>query len=361
LRRVFLNLHVCIFFCAATVYVKGSGVCEMSFEIAVRSEYEFLATDSKIARLLTLNVAPFSSPHTVNVVAIAGTQLPKQVLRLLRQVPCIDIKKWRRLRTMRIVVGTDAPNDPRRGGAGPPDAPDPQRTNALQNAQFRKNMRRLGISYSVRRVIQIFNVENATGTPGIYRIFYSALVCARISVRAFYNGEYALGPDPTVTCLCTDGVTQFESEVVSAFIAVPPSQLDRAVAVLSALVITTPFNESQLCINVNNVLPVSPSTVVTHPTNVLPNTIPSRTSVSPSLLSVSTPALIAHSRTPTVTSNKRIDLRPNPKSVSSNSKHAAAAAAAVSRVPCKCGGKSPARSRSVTSPAQTTTRKPKTV
>jgi hypothetical protein len=310
----------------------------MSVEVATRDEYEFATTNFQMARLMTLNVAPFSAPHAVNIVAIVVTRLPDPILELLANTPlplaylpaCGDLlrctkktgrdvsiggggggggvgsedakiekhrgggggvagtgggdgdgdgeckcecaacdpgKQWRHLRLARFVVGTDAPNDPSRGGAGgDPAHPDPQRTNVLQNQQFQRNLRELGIPYTVNTVIQLFNVESATGTPGMYRIFYSALVCAGVSVRAFYSGEYALAPDPA-TCVCSDGVTQFQSEVVSAFILVPRAQLECALAVVRGVNLTPPFDESQLCINVDNVLgpPLAFATPVSSP------------------------------------------------------------------------------------------------
>ena len=159
------------------------------------------------------------------------------------------------------VVGTDDPNNQARGGgdnaAG--DGLDPQWTNKLQNKQFRQNMRELGIHYHKDKVIQIFNVESVTGTPGIYRLYYSSMVCAGIEIIAFYSGERALlFPLQTCVCAAPDGTTRtkFDDEVISAFIQVPKKQLAAAKKILANIKLATPtapFDENQLCINANNI------------------------------------------------------------------------------------------------------------
>jgi hypothetical protein len=198
----------------------------MSLELTQRTQYTFKVDDCKIARLLTLNVKPDRT--IVNVVGITIIAYGKKKL-------------------VKIVVGTDDPNNSKRGGAGDPTNPDPSRTNELQNKQFRRNMKTLGIKWTKDTVIQIFSVQNMTGTPGVYRIFYSALVCADINILAFYLGEPAL-KFPLVTCTCENGDTNFESEVISVFIQVAKCQLKKAKRVLLSI------DETKLCVNTHNVL-----------------------------------------------------------------------------------------------------------
>lgn len=203
------------------------------FEVVSRSQYTFYATDKQVACLLTANVKK-DNPTIVNVVAVSS----------------MKIKKNKNL--VKIIVGTDNPNDPRTGGAGDPTNPDPLRTNKLQNKQFQKNLKKYEIDYTKDEVIQILNVEKITGTPGIYRIFLASLVCEGISIDAFYIGEYAL-TIPLVTCGCSDNTTQFKSEIVSAIIQVPQRKLEKAINILTGIDLTAPFDEDQLCINAINV------------------------------------------------------------------------------------------------------------
>jgi hypothetical protein len=205
----------------------------MSLELVTRTQYTFEASQYKLSKLLTLNVKAENNPHEVNIVGLS--------------VVCghHKNKKYK----IHIVVGTDDPNTSSRGGAGDPANPDPQRTNDLQNAQFRTNMRLLKISFRSSTIIQILHVEGNTGTPGIYRVYFSALTCAKIPVNAFFQGEPALVAG-LIVCNCADSTIGFESEVVSDFILVPSKYLQRAIQVLNNLT----FQESQLCINANNVV-----------------------------------------------------------------------------------------------------------
>ena len=203
-----------------------------TLDIAVRSQYTFTTDNRAIACLLTRNVKLVDNPHVVNIVSILS----------------VKINETNNL--VKIVVGTDDPNNPARGGGGDSVNPDPLRTNELQNKQFRANMRYLGIEFTEEPIIQIFNVEDITGTPGIYRVYYSSLVCAEVNIIAFYGGEAALS-DPLVTCGCDDNTTQYKCEVISCFIEV--DNIDKALEVLRALNLSIPFDETQVCINAVNV------------------------------------------------------------------------------------------------------------
>jgi hypothetical protein len=207
---------------------------KMSLEVVTRQQYTFAADLSQIAALFTLNVKALNNPHEVNIVGV--TFIPQN-------------KKSRQM-LVKIVVGTDDPNDSSRGGAGNPAAPNPLRTNDLQNAQFQQNLQCLGIKYKIDQVIQIMHVENQTGTPGLYRIYLSALFCAGIFIVAFYQGEPALVAG-LVSCTCSDGSTSFDAETVSCFLQVPACDFIRAINILTALVL--PLNESLLCVNANNI------------------------------------------------------------------------------------------------------------
>ena len=185
-----------------------------------------------------------NNPHRVNVVAILTVKLDSG-----------KTKSSKKKSIVKIVVGTDDPNNQIRGGGGPPTNLDPQRTNELQNRQFRKNLRELGISYQEDGVIQIFNVETVTGTPGIYRLYISALVCAKIDIISFYSGERAL-LFPLQTCKCHSKKTKYDDEVISAFIQVSSRQLSAAKNIFARFNLgneKTPLDENQLCINANNI------------------------------------------------------------------------------------------------------------
>lgn len=201
----------------------------MSLELTTRKSYKFFTTAKKLAKLLTLNV---STKILVNVVAIT-------------QIKIDHSKSY-----VKMIVGTDDPNSISRGGAGDPANPNPLLNNKNQNRQFRKNLRCLNIKWTKQEAIQIFNVQEVTGTPGRYRIFWTSLYCQNIPIDSFYSGEWALSPNLT-TCQCTDGQSQFKSEVVSCFIEVPPKYLKKALEILSK--ITFPFDDSTLCINPSNV------------------------------------------------------------------------------------------------------------
>lgn len=202
----------------------------MSPEIEVRSQYTFTTDNKTLACLLTRNVKTENNPHSVNVVALVISKVNNSVLN-----------------SVKIIVGTIDPNDPTKGGAGDSQDPNLQRTNKLQNKQFRENMRYLNIEFGECSVIQIFNLENVAGTPGIIRAFYTALICANIDVINFYFGEPAIVSND-INCECQDLTTQYKSGGISRFFQV--DKLDKALRVLRNLDLD---NEEQLCINADNV------------------------------------------------------------------------------------------------------------
>lgn len=206
-----------------------------TLELTVRALYTFKADDKTVSCLLTRNVKTEDNPHAVNIVAILIVKINEEI------------------NLVKIVVGTVDPHDLNAGGGGTiidPLIPDPQRTNELQNKQFRDNMRFLGIDFVEEPVIQIFNVEPVTGVPGLFRAFYSILTCAKISIIAFFSGEPIRSP---TSCTCDDGTTQFKCQVISAFIQVSPSNTAKAVKVLRNLDMSQPFDEQQICINSDNI------------------------------------------------------------------------------------------------------------
>jgi hypothetical protein len=256
-------------------------------ELTTRKQYTFLATAEQFAQLLTLNVQTPTSENKnqdtifVNVVALLSVDptIPPELLSkgckkskskeskesktkhsTSSQAPAANLVK--------MVVGTDDPDNQIRGGGTSTTksaAPgqiilDPRRTNSKQNKQFRQNLRQIGIPFIVNDVIQIFNVESVTGTPGVYRIYDSVLECADIKVVAYYTGERALiFPLQKCACFETDGnvKVKFDDEVISAFIQVEEGKLDQAVKLLQNIKLATPdapFDENQLCINANNVV-----------------------------------------------------------------------------------------------------------
>lgn len=191
----------------------------MRVELAVRKSYAFTAPQEKILNLLTLNVAGITK---INVVALSVFSLGE-----------VDFVK--------IVVGTVDPNNPNRGGGGDMG----QFTNEDQNKLFMEYLRILDIKYNISNVIQIFNVESIPGTPGIYRIYLSALNQQGIKILSMFTGEWALKEGETRVTRC---------EVVSAFIEVQERDLVKSVKILQSLDMTLPFNESQLDLNIYTIL-----------------------------------------------------------------------------------------------------------
>lgn len=208
---------------------------DTSLDLVVRALYTFKADDETISCLLTRNVKTEDNPHVVNVVAILSVKIREEI------------------NLVKIIVGTVDPNSQTRGGGGQIEDPlilDPQRTNELQNKQFRANMRFLNIKFTEEPVIQIFNVETITGISGSTRVFYSSLTCANISIIAYLLGEPRL---TETSCTCDDGTTLFKTQIISAFVQVSPNNTARAVNILRNLDMSIPFDEQQLCINADNV------------------------------------------------------------------------------------------------------------
>lgn len=209
----------------------------MALQVVTRTQYSFVANNKKISCLLTLNVKAIDNPSPVNIVGIVILGQNKK-----------SHAKNTQLTRVNIVVGTDDPENIARGGAGDPY--EPLRSNELQNKQFVRNMKTLGISFTTHPVIQISNIENATGTPGIYRIFWAALTCANIPITLFYSGEPSL-TFPLLTCQCGTE-SHHENGVISTFVQVPDRYVKRAVVILKGLNLA-PLDETTLCINRLNV------------------------------------------------------------------------------------------------------------
>ena len=213
-------------------------------EVKTREQYTFQASASRLACILTQNVAA-GSKVLVNVVAFSITPAAAGTIAATGDSSSsskdeLSISTKNRKKQLeylvKIVVGTDDPNTTDRGG-GPA-------TNQQQNARFRDILTSFKISFKVSTVVQLFNLEALTGTAGAYRVFLVALLCAGIAVRASYQGEPArlLAPPPLPAC---------QTGVVTAIFEVPKQQAAKALEVLRALDLR--FPEAQLCLNTRNV------------------------------------------------------------------------------------------------------------
>lgn len=158
-----------------------------------RFQYTFKTTAMKFARLTTLNVKTGAIP--VNIVGYSLLQRKKLLVK--------------------IVVGVEAIT-----------TLEDVRQNNIQHAQFEKNMQSMGIKYKIQSCIQIRYPGN-TKVAGIFRIYYTALVCAGVPILASYIDT-------------------------SYIMQIPETYIAMAMYVLNTLVVETPFNEAQLCINANN-------------------------------------------------------------------------------------------------------------
>src|SRR5438105_9881147 len=110
------------------------------FEVNTRTQYTFKVSNEELVCLTNLNVKKENNPHAINIVGMS-------VMRI----------KDKKQNLVKMIVGTDAPHNPSRGGAGNPLNPDLARTNELQNQQFQENLKALGIKFEEDIVIQIFN------------------------------------------------------------------------------------------------------------------------------------------------------------------------------------------------------------
>lgn len=206
------------------------------YEVTTRTQYTMEVDSETFAQLLTLSVKKKANPNSVNVVGYINVKVETGSSNLVK-----------------IVVGTDDPNDSVRGGAGDPFEPDFQRTNRLQNQQFRENMRKLNIEFTEQQVIQIFNIAEVTGTAGALRIPLTILQCADIDINASYLGEPAL-ISPVTECECDCDSKIFKSNAVNTFIEVDTDDLEEAIDILRNVDISGAFDETQLCFNRNNIV-----------------------------------------------------------------------------------------------------------
>lgn len=194
-----------------------------SYFAVTRNQFTFSVNDATLRCILTRAVAPPLGGIAVNVVAIMQVKIPGGS-------PTCNLVK--------IVVGTDNPNDPTLGGDT--SVGDVLGHNPQQNDRFRQILQTLGVIYSEQEVTQVFNVEPTTGTPGRYRRIFSLITCAGISPVASYIGE----PEDT--------------QVVSLIIEPPAGQ---AIVTTNLINSTSenPFNEAALCVNTSNVNAACPA------------------------------------------------------------------------------------------------------
>lgn len=205
----------------------------MQFEVTTRKQYTFNATDKTLALLFNEIIRPNTTQ--VNIVGLFITKVNNKKCNLVK-----------------IIVGTTDPNNPSRGGAGYPLSPDPTRSNKLQNKRFVEVLKEMKIKFSKQTVVQIVDQNVNAGVPGIYRIAYTTLYCNDIKIIASYGGENAF-KFPLVICQCNDGSTTLEKGSISLFFEVREKDIENAVNALRKIQLTTPFDESQLCINRNNI------------------------------------------------------------------------------------------------------------
>lgn len=135
-----------------------------------------------------------------------------------------------------MLIGPDDPATIVRGGAGPPDNPDPMGTMELQRRQFVANLDALGIEAIHYPVIQVINIEEVTGVPGVLGQMYTSLVKAGVEIWAVYAAEPAIKA-PLEQCDC-DGELVYKNGVVSLVFEVNPKQIRLAQQTLNSLVIS---------------------------------------------------------------------------------------------------------------------------
>lgn len=167
--------------------------------IAVRTIFTFTTDDVNLAKILTQNVA-LDAVIDVNIVSQSFDRASDDLI------------------SAKLIVGTDDPND---------------ESNKFQNERFRFILNTNCIKFKERPIIQISNIEAAAGTPGSFRIPYTALLCNDIKILSVLVGEPAPG------------------HVISTFFEVPIQQTRKATHILRNFDSANP--ETQLCINRENV------------------------------------------------------------------------------------------------------------
>ncbi|CAH6419796.1 Hypothetical protein HVR_LOCUS877 [uncultured virus] len=172
-------------------------MCEV---LSLRTQFTFATDDYTLATILTQNVARGASIR----VNVAGILVKK-----------IDEK----LNIVKIIVG-------------PPDVNDDGYRE--QNSRFKDILKDNDITFTRQNIIQMLTLNVGSGVPGVYRVPFAALACAKIPILASYFGEN-ITPNSATTYI-------FE---------VPKDLIKRAVKILKNIDYDDP--ENQLCINRNNV------------------------------------------------------------------------------------------------------------
>ena len=163
----------------------------LKYIVAVRNLFTFTTADVTLARILTQNVS-LSTKIYVNIVAQSFTMVGYDLM------------------FVKMVVGTSDPSD---------------ETNKVQNNLFRKILQSNCIKFTETPVIQIFNIETGSETPGALLIPYTTLLHNCIKILSVFDGEPA------------------EGHILSVFFEVPVKQTRKATHILRNI-----FPE-KLCIN----------------------------------------------------------------------------------------------------------------
>ena len=209
------------------------------YEVTTRKQYTFRISNKDLACLLTFIVSPRPAQLHRNCIDHEVSGKVNVNIVSYNILAITDCKCGNRCSMVKIVVGTDDPNDPRRGGDTSTDCTAIRGDNKTQNRIFRQTLKQMGIKFTTQTVVQVFNGEATSGTPGAFRILYTALLCGGIDVLAAYTGEPALTPDLR------------DRGVLTTFFEVPKEQICRTVNLLRNFDTSDP--DDNLCINVNNV------------------------------------------------------------------------------------------------------------
>ncbi len=195
-----------------------------SYEVTNRKQYTFMIHNKDLACLLTAIVSPLPGDVNVNIVAYSILAISTCKCKVKHSL-------------VKIVVGTDDPNNALRGG----DTSTKKLIgdNKVQNKIFRQTLNQMEIKFTVQTVVQVFNSEATTGTSGAFRILYTALICGGINILAVYTGEPALTPDLQ------------DRGILTTFFEMPKEQICTALHILQNFDTSDP--DGNLCINVNNV------------------------------------------------------------------------------------------------------------
>lgn len=172
-------------------------------KISKINQYRFNCTDKELIYLTTKNVSSSNNSIDVNIHAI------------------FTIKKSCKINDVRIVVGEGYPNK--------------TCETKQQEIQFEKNLNKLCIDYTKKKVLQITNTHEI-GVPGVYRTNITPLVCKNIPISSSYVG------DPSNI----DG-----EYYINNIFDIPSNYIDKAKCILENLELDD--CETELCINRHNV------------------------------------------------------------------------------------------------------------